>query len=79
METLELIRQFLSEQYGIDPDIIKVETTLDELGVDSITFVELVFEFETKLGVPIPASSFSKPKTIGELVALVDDLRKGKQ
>jgi len=76
MDALLIIRQFLSEQYGIAPETITPETPLDKLGIDSLMFFELVFEFEGKLGVRSPKNEeIADLKTIGELIALIDNLR----
>ncbi len=75
MDTLHITRQFLSEQYGISPESITPETSLDKIGIDSLMFLDLVFEFEAKLGVPAPNEEIADLKTIGELITLVDKLR----
>jgi acyl carrier protein len=78
MDALQIIREFLSEQYGIPPETITPETPLDKLGIDSLMFFDLVFEFEAKLGVRAPNEEIAGLKTIGELIALVDKLKLGK-
>ena len=75
MEPLQIIREFLSEHYEISPESITPETPLDELGVDSLMFFELVFEFEAKLGVHAPNEELTSLKTVGDLIALVHKLR----
>ena len=75
MDTLSVTRQFLSEQYGIPPESITPETSLDTIGIDSLMFLDLVFEFEAKLGVPAPNEELTNLKTIGELITLIDKLR----
>lgn len=77
MDTLQVIRQFLNEQYGIATDRIIPEATLAELGIDSLIFVELVFEFESHLGINVPMEELTRPDTIAELVSLVDGLTTG--
>jgi acyl carrier protein len=75
MDTLQITRQFLSERYGIPPESITPETALDKIGIDSLMFLDLVFEFEAKLGIPAPNDEIADLKTIGELIAFVDKLR----
>jgi len=75
MDTLQVIRDFLSEQYGIPVEKIAPETALDQLGIDSLMFIELLFEFDSKFGIPAPEKDIGDIKTIGELVALVDKTR----
>lgn len=75
MDTLQVIKEFLSEQYGISPDAVMPEASLSDLGIDSLMFVELVFEFESRLGITAPMEELVAPNTIGELVTLVDKLK----
>lgn len=72
MDTLQVIRNFLSEQYGIAPERVLPETALADLGIDSLIFVELIFEFETRLGITAPMEELTRPATVAELVAMVD-------
>ena len=74
METIEIVRNFLSERIGkIDRDLAP-EIVLSDIGVDSLMLLELLFEFEDKLGIELP-KDIGTPKTIGELTRLIDDLR----
>jgi acyl carrier protein len=79
MDALQIIRDFLSEQYGIAPETITPETPLDKVGIDSLMFFDLVFEFEAKLGIRAPNEEITDLKTIGELIALVDKLKSEKK
>lgn len=74
MNALQIIRDFLNDQYGIPPETITPETSLDKIGIDSLMFFDLVFEFEAKLGVQVTNEEIADLKTIGELMALVDKL-----
>lgn len=74
MDTLQVIREFLSEQYGIQPETVTPEKTLSQVGIDSLIFVELVFEFESRLGTTAPMHELTQPDTVGQLITLVDKL-----
>ncbi|MGS5087766.1 acyl carrier protein [Hydrogenophaga sp. A37] len=73
MQSTELIRQFLHERVGIQPDQVVNEALLADLGVDSLMLAELMFEAEDRLGISIE-SSVTIPKTVGEMVRLIDNL-----
>lgn len=75
METIEIVRNFLAERIGKMEQELAPETVLADLGVDSLMLLELLFEFEDKLGIELP-KDIGTPKTIGELIGLIDDLRK---
>lgn len=69
--TFLILKDFLQERTEIDPDRVTPEATLEELGIDSLMQLELLFEFEEKLGISLPDVE-ERPKTIGDLVDLVE-------
>ena len=77
MQSTELIRQFLQERLGADPAQVVHEAVLADLGVDSLMLAELMFEAEDRLGISI-GSNVTVPKTVGDMVALIDSLQAAK-
>ncbi len=73
MEALPVIRQFVCERTGVAADAIVPLATLEELGVDSVLLLELIFEHEEKLQKSLPKDA-AIPKTVGELISLFDEL-----
>lgn len=74
MDSLELIREFLKDHLGLDPEKVTAEAELAEIGVDSLMMLELMFEFEDKCDITL-SSDLKTPKTVGEMVMLMDQLR----
>jgi acyl carrier protein len=77
MQSTELIRQFLHDRLGADPASVVHESLLVDLGVDSLMLAELMFEAEDRLGISI-GSDVVPPKTVGDMVALIDTLQAAK-
>jgi acyl carrier protein len=48
------IAQIVAEQAMLDPEAIKPETTFDDLGLDSLALVEVVFGIEEAFDISIP-------------------------
>ena len=48
------IARIIAEQAMVEPDVIKDETTMEELGLDSLSLVEVVFGIEEAFDVSIP-------------------------
>ena len=48
------VTQIIAEQAMLDPDVIKPETTLDDLGLDSLALVEVIFGIEEAFDISIP-------------------------
>lgn len=67
--TLSIVRDFLKDRMDIEPARVTPEATLEELGVDSLMLLELMFEFEDKLNTDLP-EDLPPPKTIGQLLAI---------
>lgn len=74
MESLGLIREFLQDRLGVAPDLVVSDAQLETLGVDSLMMLELMFEFEDRFGITL-SKDLKSPKTVGEMVALMDQLR----
>lgn len=72
MDTLHIIRNYLNTNHDISPEAINPDTKLDDIGIDSISFLELVFEFESKFGINAPDNEVDSIKTIGELISLIE-------
>ena len=48
------VTQIIAEQAMLDPEVIKPETTLDDLGLDSLALVEVVFGIEEAFDISVP-------------------------
>lgn len=68
---LETMQTLLHERLGIDKDKVTLDASLEELGIDSLMQIELLFDFEDKYKVKIPDIT-EKPTTIGELLAVIE-------
>lgn len=74
MSTLSIVRAFLKERLDIDPERVIPAASLADLGVDSLMLLELLFEFEERLGVDL-AKDMATPKTVGELLKIVEGMQ----
>lgn len=48
------IHKIIAEQALVDPEVINADTTLDELGLDSLALVEVVFGIEEAFDISVP-------------------------
>lgn len=74
MNTLSTIKELAAAQFGGEPDAIDENAPVDQLGIDSLGFLEFLFELEDKLGVSIPPESVNGVKTLAELATAIDSL-----
>ena len=73
----DVLRDFLKDRQGIDPATITPDATLESLNIDSLMLMELFFEFEEKLGLDLNDVK-QTPKTIGQLIELIERLKSSK-
>lgn len=73
MTSLELVQTFLENRLGVDPARVEPAAELANLGVDSMMMLELMFEFETHLGIRLP-SDLSSPQTVGDMLDMMNRL-----
>ncbi len=64
-EVIEIIRQQL--ELGDDIEITEDTSFKDDLGIDSLDFVELVMAFENEYDMEVPADELENIKTVGDV------------
>lgn len=67
----EEIREVICEQLEIEKEDVKLETTFEELGADSLDLFQIVIELEEKYGIQI--EEVEGLKTIQDAVKYVED------
>lgn len=78
MDTLLSIKELAAKQFGGDANDVDIDVPVDQLGIDSLGFLEFLFELEDKLGMSIPQESVASVKTLRELADVVDQLATSK-
>ncbi len=73
MATIDIVRDVLVENLGLDADAITPEATMESLDIDSLDMVELICDIEERCEV-----DFGEPEgltTIGQIVEHIDSLK----
>lgn len=70
----EKIKTILKEQFDLGEDEYSISSSLEDLGLDSLDFVELLMAIEKEYGIYIPDEKAIECSNIGELVSLVNSL-----
>ena len=73
MGTYAFLAETLKTKYGVDQEALKPEATLQELGLDSLTVVELLFDAEEEFGIEVPEER-AVFQTLSEAAAILDEL-----
>ena len=77
MTPYAFLAETLAEKYDVERDVISPEATLTELGLDSLTIVELLFDVEDEFGIEVPEERATF-ETLAEAAALVEELLQAK-
>jgi len=68
-EIEEKVKEILAKELNIKKENITPEKRLiEDLGMDSFTSIELIFELEDRLGIDIPEKETFKLITVGDII-----------
>ncbi|HHV02333.1 MAG: phosphopantetheine-binding protein [Bacteroidales bacterium] len=72
-EIIEIVNKFLIEDIEVDPQALKEEAFLKEnLGIDSLDFVDIVVVVEQNFGFKIKPEEMSKVKTLSQFYDYIE-------
>ncbi len=72
MNHLEKLSSIIADQLGIEQDIITEDTTLEDLGADSLALVELVMSVEEEFDIEIQDEDMEKFKSVGDVLDYIE-------
>lgn len=72
--TITILQRLLNDDFGLPCDQLSLESRLEDIGIDSLTFLELSFTLEKELNISFPDTTLAI-RTLGDIVMLVDGLR----
>lgn len=72
MDTMEKIKEIISEQTGTDTEKLTENTTIEDVMADSLDTVELLMSVEETFDIDIPDSEAQKLRSLGELSDYID-------
>jgi len=75
MTTFEKVKESIVNSLQCDEAIVTMDASItDDLGADSLDVMDLIIELEDNFGVKIEDSRAKTIKTVGDIVAVVDEL-----
>lgn len=70
----EKLKEIIATQLEIDAESVTIDTRLGEdLNADSLDIVEMLMSLEDEFGVDIPDEEIEKMKTVGDVVAYIEN------
>ncbi len=79
MEIAKKVIEKVAEYKEVPAEEISAETTISELGMDSLDAMNLIFELEEEFDLAIPDEEVFEMKTVGEIIKGVEQLIAAKQ
>ena len=70
----EKVREILVDQLDVNEDDVTMESSLtDDLGADSLDFVDLVMSLEDEFDAEFPEDDMESIKTVGDIVKYIEE------
>jgi acyl carrier protein len=67
-DTFEAVVELLSVRFDIEPEIVSMTATFDDIDLDSLSQIELGTAIKKKFGVEISDDELAEMSTIGDVV-----------
>ncbi|MEO8136498.1 MAG: acyl carrier protein [Betaproteobacteria bacterium] len=77
MTTLQTLQDILKKDFDLEPAALSPEARLEDLEIDSLAVIEVLFAVEDRFKVTVPSEPVAQQsslKTVGDLVAYIDKL-----
>ena len=77
MTTIERLRELLQRDFQIAPERLTPEARLEDLEIDSLRMIEILFSVEEAFGITIaadPAEIKGRVQTFGDLANYIEEL-----
>jgi acyl carrier protein len=75
MTTLETLQDLLIAENGLTREQLTPDAELAALGIDSLGFVDLLFQIEDRFGIQIPGDNPTGLERVRDVVDYIDGLR----
>ena len=71
--TFDRLRAILAEKFEVAPELIDPTARMDQLGIDSLAVIEVIFQIEDEFKISIQSDP-GELQTLADLVSCVDRL-----
>ena len=67
------IKEIIAEQLGVDEDGLSTDSSIEDLGADSLDLVEIIMALEEEFDTDISDDDVEKIKTVGDIVNYIKE------
>lgn len=68
MALQEMVFEVISQEVSKKPVSLSLDTLLEDLGIDSLKAITILYELEDRLNIEIPNELFDSLKTVSDIV-----------
>ena len=69
MKLHETVFEVITQELPLPTVTFSLDTPLDELGIDSLKAITILYELEDRLDIEIPSDVFDSLKNVGDIVS----------
>lgn len=73
MNDLDKIRALIAKYKNIDIDLVKPESTFEELELDSLDMFQILFEAEEAFNIDLVNADYENIRTVQDVLNLLED------
>ena len=73
MNDLDKIRALIAKYKNIDIDLVKPESTFEELELDSLDMFQILFEAEEAFNIDLVNADYENIKTVQDILNFLED------
>jgi acyl carrier protein len=70
----ETLITIVKKEKNVSDDLLRPETPLTDLGIDSLDALTILFSIEEEFGIGIPDAKARSMKTLGDMIDAVEEL-----
>ena len=74
-DTLQILKKIIAEKLDVSPDKITAESTMEDIGLDSLDIFDVIFRAEDAFNIKVSNYQVDL-KTLQDVVNLIDELIK---
>lgn len=67
------VQQIICSQFDLDPEIVKMDSTIEEFDADSMDVIDLVKSLEDEFEIEVPDEALVEIKNVGDIVRFIED------
>lgn len=68
------VKEIIADKLGVDENEVKMETSFEDLGADSLDIVELIMAIEEEYDIQISDEEAEKAASVGDVVNYINTL-----